>query len=117
MVLDPNQLHKISYFMDHEVPHLGLVSEYHVYMSDRLVTRVAVQIEDEQKIGGDEHETCYPIWVMDYLGKNATRLDEGHAHMKWDEKRGKNRISADSVKYVVSALIPWILVTLYVPEN
>ena len=116
IVLDPTQLHKISYFMDSEHETLGHVSEYHVFLSDRLVVRALVQTETDQRVGGD-HPNCAPIWVTDHVGENAVRLDEGHAKIKWDETLDKERVSSDSVKYVIMSLIPWILTELYVPKN
>lgn len=117
MIVDPKQLQKIAYFMDHEVENLGLVSEYHAFMNDRLVFRVYVQIEDEQRVTDTGCVSCFPVWVADAHGKNALRVTEGHAVRKTDEVTGKERISSDSVKRLISALLPWILVELYVPKN
>lgn len=117
-MIDMAALQKISYFMDHEHPVLGQVSEYHVFMNGRLVMKALAQIEDDKCLdtGDGAHAKCFPIWLSRYNDTDAIRLDEAHAYKKVNDK-GVTRISSDSVKAAVSTVLPWALVELYVPKN
>lgn len=116
MLLQPNTLNQMAYFMDTEHPALGPVSEYHVYMNDRVVFKVLVQISDENCVGG-AHPICFPVWVTSWNDGEPLKLSDAHARRKLDKQTGKTRISSDSVKYVVFPQLPWILAELYVPKN
>ena len=111
-------LNRLSYFADSEHEVLGQVSEYHMFINGRTAFKVFVQTEDAQAVGGEDHENCFPIWVVRSDNDSAAiKIDNAHAARKFDEKRGIQRISADLVKVAVLLQLPWILVELYVPEN
>lgn len=113
-----NELNRLAYFADTEHELLGNTSEYHMFLNGRLAFKIFVQTEDEQVIDKASHKNCFPVWVARPGGENAAiKIDKAHAARKFDQEKGAQRISSDSVKYAVLPQLPWILTELYVPAN